>query len=631
MDDDHSRIRLNYIYFGFFLFLLLIISASMIFVKDSLSESKIFFFLYAGGQALLEIALLLLCGFLIQKVFGKTGFSIFIGFTFILFILHIFDFLMERILDLSIWETVGFVLDENWTNFIYLLDASGIPFWIWGVMFSFLAMLPFLGILFYHFSAKLSRNKPLFFKKEWLFQIFICLPIGLIFWEYSVSHWIHPNSYTGFVKSLPWKFTFLQPKHVAFSLPHPLKEAPKEESFRIAIEKESTQLSSKPNIYLFVVESFREDFITQEIAPHLTQFKEESNHFQLALSNGNGTHLSWFSIFHSQFPHYWKELKNSGWQMGSPPIQLLKKWGYQVRLYSSAELNYYGMEHLLFGENHHLVDSFNIFHHSSPICACDADALALDALQQDLKDPALQEGQLIIVFWDSTHFNYSWPKITPFKFSPVATDASYFQLFHSADTVERIKNRYRNAVFYIDSLFEKFMKTLPKKEEAIVVVTGDHGEEFLEHGHLFHCSHLVHEQTNIPLYMKFGKKKCPTTTQFVSQIDIFPSIIHYLSEKESSLFEGQSIFNQNRWPFVFMARFNAGRHPYEFCIHNGKNKFIAQFANKKNIFQSKQLKIRSLCDQKDSHLCKSTEHIQEWIQTEFGEALHRLYSNPVTP
>ena len=105
--------------------------------------------------------------------------------------------------------------------------------------------------------------------------------------------------------------------------------------------------------------------------------------------------------------------------MGSPPLKLLKKWGYQVRVYSSAQLNYYGMETLLFGKGAHLVDSYQTFPHVPPLEAADSDAQAIAKLQSDMeKNPSLQEGQVFIIFWDATHFNYSWPKNWSPKFEP---------------------------------------------------------------------------------------------------------------------------------------------------------------------------------------------------------------------
>ena len=625
--QPRSLIEINYLYFGLFFAILVLTSGSSVFLKENLSGSRIFFFLYATGQAAIEILVFAFLCWLIPRKYGKIAALSFIGLTFVCLIVHIFDFLMDRVLDLSVWEVFNcFVINETFDNFLYLLDASGIALWLWAFLFAIVASLPLVGIALHKWTSRWSSNHPLKLRSELLLQSFVCITIALLCWEFTASKVIHPNSYTAFLKSLPWKWTFLQPDTVLFPLPAALANHPEENDLWETIHSDNTVLEKRPNIYLFIIESFREDCITSEIAPNLSHFKQSANHFDISLSNGNGSHLSWFSIFHSQFAHFWHQLQTKKWKMGSPPLQLLKKWGYQVRLYSSAELNYYDMEKLLFGHDREILDSAQTFPHAPPIHAAETDAQALAALQKDLREnPSLQEGQCIIVFWDATHFDYSWPKDFPPKFKPFSKELDYFHLIQSRNKIEKIKNRYRNAVFYVDSLFGKFQEGL-SDPDAIVVVTGDHGEEFFERGHLFHNSHLTKEQTNIPLYIQLGKNRMEHPPKLVSQMDIFPTIFHHLSGKQLSFLQGQSILEPNRWPFAMIARFNAGRTPYEFCLHNGKNKLIAQFYDKSDIFSSQALKIRSLWSHNDTCLFECNHSIQEWIQAEFGSAIERLFS-----
>lgn len=620
-----KHIEINYLYFGFFFCIQILTTVSSIILKENTTGIRLFFCLYAFGQIIIEtIAFIVLCS-LIHRYLGVLASSIFIGITFILFIFHFFDFLLDRILDISVWETIDFVFSESMDNFLYLLDASGIALWIWWIIFFSIASLPFLGIALYSWMHRLTHHYPLQIRKEWFIQAFICIPIALIFLELRTSKAIHPDAYTALLQSLPWKETFFQPKNVQLPLQNLLSFQVNELEIKNKIAKDTTILKKKPNIYLFVLESLREDFITEKIAPNLNRFKLESNHFDLALANANGSHLSWFSIFHSQFPLYWKKLQDDGWTIGSPPLQLLKKWGYKIRLYTSAQLHYYGMENLLFGQDKSLLDSYQTFHHTAPILAADTDAQALKALAEDLtQNPSLQEGQVILVFLDATHFHYSWPKNWKPPFTPICNGIDYFKIFQSKKNIEMIKNRYKNSVFYIDSLFGKFLQSLNHPEDALILVTGDHGEEFFEHGHLFHGSHLVHEQTHIPLYMRFGTKKAENAPRLVSQIDLFPSLLHYLSGETFDFLKGTSIFSNKHEPYTIIARFNAGRSPYEFCIHNGKNKFIARFNQKKNIFQSKILCIRSLWNHEDQCLFHCRTKDPTWIEAEFGKAIDLL-------
>lgn len=628
MEPPNSESRINYLYFGAYFGLIGLMSASSVFAKTNLSGSRMFFFLYALIQAVLETSLLIFLGVYIRRLLGKTPFFFFIGATVLCLLLHFCDFMMDRILDLSVWETFqAFVLDEDFHNFLYLLDASGISLWVWGLSLIIVILIPLLGIFFYRFTENFTNQKPFPFKPEKFLLAFFCLPAGLFLWDFSASWVIHPDSYTEFLQSLPWKSTFLEPKSIVLPISGQLRQPPNEQLVIEQMAQEKRTIASKPNIYLFVVESLRRDFITPQIAPNLYAFGKETTFYDYTLSNANATNLAWFSIFHSQFAYHWDRVKKWGWEMGSPPLALLKKWGYKIHVYTSAQLSYYGLEQLLFGKGRNLLDSYQTFHHIAPKTAAEGDAEALAKIQQDLReDPSLKEGQVFIIFWDSTHFDYSWPKNWTPKFTPFADEFAYFKAFYSNSRIELIRNRYRNAVSYVDFLFSEFLNNLPNKEEAIIVFTGDHGEEFFDHGHLFHNSHLTEEQTLIPLFMKFGTKKSPIEQTMASQIDIFPSIIDYLSGEELSLLEGQSIFRTREWPYAVVARFNASRNPYEFYIHNGQNKLIARFPNRKDIVQSKSLQIRSLRTADDRTIPSSSKDIRDWVHREFGSAIDYLFN-----
>jgi membrane-anchored protein YejM (alkaline phosphatase superfamily) len=243
-------------------------------------------------------------------------------------------------------------------------------------------------------------------------------------------------------------------------------------------------------------------------------------------------------------------------------------------------------------------------------------------MQKDLEDPNLQEGQFIIVFWDGTHFDYSWPKTEAPRFVPFANEFAYFKTFHSQTNIELIRNRYRNAVHYMDSLFGSFLQKTP--EDAIIAFTGDHGEEFFDHGHLFHCSHLADAQTCVPIYLKIGKKK--ETLPIGAHIDIMPTLLDASLGISAPFLEGESLQKPRKWPFTAIARFNASHSPYEFCLHNGVNKLTLQFNNRKNIFDCSDLKIMRISTANDASLRENKVAIEEWVHTEFGPALERLFS-----
>jgi hypothetical protein len=619
-EDPKLPIRINYIFFGLLFSLLAVTSTSSILLKEDLGGSRLFFWFYAIGQSTLEVTLLIFASWMIRKVLGNKSFWFFIGLVFLAFLFHLLDFMMDRVLDLSIWETLSFVFDESLDNFFFLLDASGIPIWIWVLSFSAMAMLPLLGILFYKATHWVTEKKPLQWRKETFFQLFICLPIALFFWDYSASPVIPPDAYTAFIKSLPWKHTFLTPKSIRLPIHGSLGQLPSEEKIAHAIHSIELQPDQKPNIFLFVVESLREDCITEAIAPNLSKFRDEHLSAELALSNANCTQMAWYSTFHSQFPFYWRHAKKT---VGSPALATFKKLGYKIHLYSSAQLEYYGMDCSLFGHERRLLDSAQFFLHPPPKEAWESDSELLKKLQADLaNDPALSQGQLFIIFWDTTHFDYSWPKDKPSKFTPFASEFSFYKAYCSKKNIEKIKNRYRNAVHFMDSLFGDFLTKADPT--SLVAFMGDHGEEFFDHGHLFHNSHLTHEQISVPIYFRIGERK--EKVPFLSQMDIMPTLLNAITGHSFPFLQGESILEPKKWPYAVTARYNASRAPFEFSLHNGQNKLIVQFVDRKNIFSSNQLRICALRSCKDKTLSECQNELNEWVQDQFGPALDRLFN-----
>lgn len=623
------HIPVNFLYFGCLFFALLIMSLCSLLPIASLDITSGFFFLYAMGQALLEVTLFVFLGWILEKYVSKIAWIFFIGFTFVVLLFHMLDFFMNRILDLSLWQAIMiFVIYEDINNFPHLLDASGIPLWIWGLGFISFLFIPWVGWFFYRLTARITTKSPLLIKQQTFVLLFSIIPTALLLWDVSIFRTIPPDAYTDFTKSLPWKHTFCHPQNLMISLPSTIKLPPSEEEIRSLMAPFSQTLAHRPNIYLFMIESLREDIVTAQIAPHLSQFRDQNIHFPMAVSNGNGSHLSWFSTFHSQFPYYWSYLHDHPRTMGSPPLQLLQQLGYKIHVYSSAQLAYYNMEQVLF---RNIPDTYTHFHHSPHLKAWQTDQATLQRFTQEFHENSTwKEGQIFIFFWDATHFDYSWPKDHSPPFTPISKGLSYFRAYQSPENIELIKNRYRNAVHYVDSLFGQFATTTPALHDSIVIVLGDHGEEFLEEGHLFHNSHLVKEQFHIPLYFHFpASHPIPPSRPIVSQIDIFPSILDYLTGQVPSFLQGESIFRPSQWPYALIARFNGGRMPYEFCFHNGTQQLTLRFANQSNPFNVNLLRIISCKSCPGKPLRECQRFAKDWIHQEFAGAWHPLVTEKV--
>ena len=89
-------------------------------------------------------------------------------------------------------------------------------------------------------------------------------------------------------------------------------------------------------------------------------------------------------------------------------------------------------------------------------------------------------------------------------------------------------NRYLNAAHFVDGQIGRLIDHLDAAgalQNTVVVVTGDHGEEFLEHGRWGHGSAFIDEQMRVPLVMRIPGQDARVIDTVTSHLDIVPSIL----------------------------------------------------------------------------------------------------------
>lgn len=594
----NNRSSVNFIYYGLFFLLLCFIQVHHFqMVMDPSLGTRLFFLAYSIGQVVIEVIALVFIGVALRRVSQKM-YKGFVSVVFVLFLVHVVDYILVSLMDMTFWYTISMVLDETLDNFLEMLYLSGIPMWVWALLLPIAIGVPIFGALFYKFSQRVCQKSRANMNPRHLSKAFLGFPIALLLLDLIISPSLLPDDYEKFEKTLPWKSTFIVPKHQRLSMDRPMAKSKIHNTSEIAIEAKHT-----PNIFLFVSESLREDYITPQTAPHLSAFKQEHGSFSETYSNANATQQSWFSIFHARLPFYWTDEPGSE---GSEPLQLLKKGGYKIHLYSSAQLKYYNMDEKLFGKNQKLLDSKALFPHDWEREAWEGDEQSIEALISDVRSFGEEGGHVFLIFLDSTHFNYSWPN-TKSIFNPYLEEMTNFRVSNSIKNIEGIKNRYRNSIHFVDELFgrvTKELKTLHQYEDAAIIFTGDHGEEFLEQGHLFHASHLASEQLKTPIYFKFGKQVFGSDSRrMLSHVDIFPSVLDYVfTDYPKTWFDGRSIFSPEWSPFVLSTRYNGSRAPYEFSLRRKGESITMKFIQTKGIFQAKEIEIISNKNKRDAQL-----------------------------
>jgi arylsulfatase A-like enzyme len=83
-------------------------------------------------------------------------------------------------------------------------------------------------------------------------------------------------------------------------------------------------------------------------------------------------------------------------------------------------------------------------------------------------------------------------------------------------------------------------------EHTIIVVTADHGEEFLEHGNLTHGEHVYEETLRIPLVIAGPGIPAQRRTDVAQQIDLLPTVAALLGAPPPAGLPGRDLFATDR-------------------------------------------------------------------------------------
>lgn len=275
--------------------------------------------------------------------------------------------------------------------------------------------------------------------------------------------------------------------------------------------------ATTPNIFWINLESWRADSITPERMPNLWRYRERFLRAEQHFSGGNATRLAMFSLFYGLNPFYWDAFLAE--RRGPVFFDVLNERGYAVDVLSSASLNFLGTRDTVFRQVPTVRQEFYYRPEVSDVMMLRKALASLAA--RDKAKPIFQ-----FQFFDSTHAKYRFlPGFDPFK--PYVKDINGLDA-KAAALRDQVLNRYWNAAYYTDVLIGKYLDALEAQgllENSVIVVTGDHGEEFWEHGHFTHSSAFTDQQLRVPLWIHLPGQPGGSITRLTSHMDVVPTIL----------------------------------------------------------------------------------------------------------
>ena len=124
--------------------------------------------------------------------------------------------------------------------------------------------------------------------------------------------------------------------------------------------------------------------------------------------------------------------------------------------------------------------------------------------------------------------------------------------------------RYDAEIRFTDDTLRELFDELETRgffEDALVVVTSDHGEEFAEHGSLLHQGYLYEELLRVPLILQ-GERVPPGRVEsgLVSSIDIAPTILAYAGLPVPDAMAGRDLLGERVVPRPVFAQYGPRRY-----------------------------------------------------------------------
>ena len=276
------------------------------------------------------------------------------------------------------------------------------------------------------------------------------------------------------------------------------------------------------NIVWLVAESLRADMLAPDIMPASWKLAKQSSHFLNHYSGGNGTRMGMFAMFYGLYGNYWFSFLAQ--RRGPVLFDVLLDMNYQMEMFTSAAFTYPEFDKTIFAR----IPSDHL-HEFEAEPRWRRDQHNVDSILDfiDKRDPA--RPFMTFMFFESPHARYYFPAETAIR-KPYADNFDYATMDVSKD-MPLVFNRYINSCHYLDSQIERILHRLEQRgllDRTIVIITGDHGEEFMEKGRYGHNSAFSQEQTRPPLVLWVPGRPAREITHMTSHLDLPATILPLL-------------------------------------------------------------------------------------------------------
>jgi len=270
----------------------------------------------------------------------------------------------------------------------------------------------------------------------------------------------------------------------------------------------------KLNVVWLVAESWRGDTLLPDLMPETLAFAQKALWFKNHYSGGNCTRMGVFSMFYGVYGCYWFPFIAA--RRGPVLVDRLLDDGWQFMVSTSARFTFPEFDQTVWSR----FPMAELTEGDEEKLGWENDRELSDRMLRRIDERDPSRPFFAFHFFESPHARYHFPPECAIR-KPYCEVVDYALL--SADDMPEVKNRYLNSVNHLDTQFAKVLRHLESRgllDSTIVVLTGDHGEEFMEKGRYGHHSTFSEEQTRPPLILWIPGEAARTFDTLSSHLDL---------------------------------------------------------------------------------------------------------------
>ena len=313
------------------------------------------------------------------------------------------------------------------------------------------------------------------------------------------------------------------------------------------------------NVVVVLVDSLRTDQLkatggTREVMPAVEALAREGTVFTDCVTPASHTDYAAPAVFSSHHPLRSRDVYRYPKDPPYPRVMiydLLQALGWRTALFSSQNEEWGQMLNYL------QTGGLDVCFHSGSLgvpeqATADRPAFAgaLDdavTVSESLKwiGNGSPEPFFLYLNLQNSHLPYDVPKDFPRRFSPAVLDFEIKIGWYPKEKTAVVKDVYADSLAYVDAQLDRLFRRLKETgewERTLVVVTGDHGEAFYEHGTAAHANGVHDEVIRVPLVIRAPGRPATRDGRPAHLLDVAPGILTLLGLPPHPSFQGEDPF-----------------------------------------------------------------------------------------